>query len=111
MTFTPDGVSVANGIHLSNAAQADFRIRENMTIKYKPPALAGDGSYTKGKWSITYVEPKILTSGATVFNLVRIEREVHPESSAAEALNLLMVGGQLMADADFAAFWAAGSLA
>jgi len=111
MTFTPDGVSVTNGVHLANAAQADFRIRENATCKVKNPTLQADGTYSKDKKSITYVEPKILASGKTVFNLIRIEREVHPESTAAEALNLNLMGAQWLSDSDVAAFWSAGSLA
>lgn len=111
LTLTPDGVSVPNGIHLADASQADFRIRKNLTVKSKTPSLLTDGTYTKDKKTMTFVQPKILASGKTVFNLIRIEREVHPESTAAEALDLSMIGGQLLTDADFATFWSAGSLA
>jgi len=110
-TFTSDGISVSGGIHLADAAQTDFRIRKNMTIKNKPPTLLSDGSYSKDKKSITFVFPKILASGKTIFNLVRIEREVHPETSAADALDLAMIGAQLLTDSDFTAFWASGSMA
>lgn len=111
-TFTPDGVTVANGIHLANAAQADFRIRENLTIKSKVPTLnSATSRYSKDRKSITLVAPKILVSGEIVFNLIRIEREVHPESTAAEALELCMLGAQLCTDSDIAGFWATGSLA
>lgn len=111
VTFTPDGVSVPNGIHVADAAQTDFRIRRNMTIKNKIPTLNGNGVYSKDKKSITFVAPKLLASGETVFNLIRIEREVHPESSAAEALDLCMIGAQLLSDTDFSAFWSSGSMA
>lgn len=111
MTFTPDGQTVPNGIHLANAAQTDFRIRENMSVRVKQPTMNAQGVYSKDKKSIVYVEPKILASGLTVFNLIRIEREVHPESTAAEALNLNMMGAQILGDSDFATFWSAGSLA
>lgn len=110
MTFTDDGVTVANGLHVSNAANTDFRVRENMTIRTKNPTINSAGVYSKDKKTVTYVEPKIIASGATVFNLIRVEREVHPETTAAEALNLNMMGGQILSDADFTAFWAAGSL-
>lgn len=111
VTFTPDGVSVPNGIHLADAAQTDYRIRRNLTVKNKVPTLLADGNYSKDKKSVTLVHPKILTNGKTVFNLIRIEREVHPESTAAEALDLCMIGAQLMSDTDFTAFWTSGSLA
>lgn len=111
VTFTPDGLSVANGVHIADAAQADFRIRRNITLKNKVPTLLADGTYSKDKKSVTLVCPKILTSGKTVFNLIRIEREVHPESTAAEALDLCMIGAQLLSDTDFTSFWSSGSLA
>lgn len=111
VTFTPDGQTVANGLHLSNAAETDFRIRANMTIKNKVPTINGDGGYSKDRKSVTYVRPKLLADGSTTFNLIRIEREIHPESTAAEALDFSMVGAQILTDADFAAFWASGSLA
>lgn len=110
VTFTPDGVTVVNGIHVADAAQTDFRIRRGITVRNKVPTLLPDGTYSKDKKSVTLVAPKILASGKTVFNLIRIEREVHPESTAAEALDLTMVGAQLLADTDFTAFWSSGSL-
>jgi hypothetical protein len=110
-TFTPDGQTVANGIHLIDASQPDYRIRENMTIKQKVPTIDSAGVYSKDKKSITIVIPKILESGKTVFNLIRIEREVHPESTSAEATELLLQGAQVLFDSDFASFWSAGSLA
>jgi len=110
-TFTPDGLTVPNGLHIADAAQSDFRIRKNMTIRNRVPVLAADGSYSKDKKSVTFVAPKILASGKTIFNLIRIEREVHPESTAAEALELSMLGAQILSDNDFLTFWATGSLA
>jgi hypothetical protein len=111
VTFNPDGTTVANGIHIADVAQTDYRIRRNATIKNKVPTLLADGTYSKDKKSISFVAPKILANGNTVFNLIRIEREVHPESTAAEALDLNMIGAQLLSDADFTNFWSVGSLA
>lgn len=111
VNFTPDGQTVSNGIHLIDAANDDYRTRANMTIKNKVPTLTGAGQYSKGKQSVTLVQPKILADGSTVFNLIRIEREVHPESTAAEADDLMMQGAQIASGADFGAFWASGSLA
>jgi len=110
-TFTPNGVTVPNGVQIADAAQADYRIRKNITIKVRNPSLDSTGVYSKDKKSMIFVAPKILASGKTVFNLIRIEREVHPESTAAEALELCMAGAQLLSDSDFATFWSAGSLA
>lgn len=110
ITFGPDGQAVANGLHVSVAADTDFRTRRNITFKNKVPTLQSDGTYTKAKRSATYVRPKLLASGKTSFDLVRIEVESHPESTVAENLDFTMVGAQLLSDADFAAFWASGNL-
>lgn len=111
VTFGPDGQAVANGLHIAVAADTDFRVRRNMTIKNKVPALMADGSYTKSKKSVTFVQPKILANGQTVFNLVRVEIECHPESTASENTELSFIGGQILGDSDFTAFWDSGSLA
>jgi len=110
-TFTDDGVSVANGVHVSNAAQADFRIRENITVKVKQPTLSSTGEYSKDKKTVTIVTPTLLANGKTTFSLIRIEREIHPECTAAAAFELLMLAGQVVSAADFASFWSGGSLA
>lgn len=110
-TFTADGVAIANGLHLVDAAQTDFRIRRNITAKVKQPAYDSvNKSFSKDKKSVTLVQPKILVNGTVVYNLVRIEREVHPESTSAEALDLNRCGAQLLCDSDYDAFWSVGSL-
>lgn len=110
MSFSPDGVIIPNGIHVSVAADTDFRVRRGLTMRQRLPVLSGV-VYSKDKKSAVYTTPKILADGSTVFNLIRIEREVHPESTAAEAFELNMVGGQILSDADFLVFWSGGSLA
>jgi len=110
IAFALTGVSVVNGVNISVPLDADFRTRRNITVKNKQPSLLSDGTYTKNKQSASFVQPKILADGSTVFNLIRIEREVHPESSAAEALELNTIGSQMLQDADFTSFWAGGSL-
>lgn len=109
LAFAPDGVSIPGGLHLAVPADEDFRTRRNLTVRNKQPVLT-NGVYSKSKMSTTFVQPKILANGSTVFNLIRIEREVHPESTAAEAFELNMIGTQLLLDADFTAFWSGGSL-
>lgn len=111
VNFVPDGQSVVNGVHVVNSAETDFRIRENATFKYKPPALQADGEYSKAKNTALYVQPKILASGKTVFNLVEIRTEIHPEVSAADAAILRGQGAQLLFDSDVTSFWTVGNLA
>lgn len=111
VTYTPDGQTVPNGIHLINAQVVDFRIRPNVTLKTKLPSLDSSQVYSKDRKTVLLVIPKILASGKTVFNLIRIEREIHPESTAAEALEFNIQGAQFLVDSDYASFWSAGSIA
>lgn len=109
-TFTPDGESVKNGIHLIDASVSDFRVRPSITVKYISPKLLSDGTYTKGKMSATYVVPYILENGKTVFNLSRCEIEIHPECMATVLSDFQKKGAQIFCDTDLANFWLAGSL-
>lgn len=110
LTFSEGPLPIQGGKQIIIAADADFRVRRNATCKVKLSQLGSDGSYSKDKKTFTFVAPKLLANGSTVFNLIRIEREVHPESTAAEALELNMIGGQVLSDLDFASFWGSGSL-
>jgi hypothetical protein len=110
--FADDGLTVNNGVHLVVPATADYRVRENVTFKYKAPTLLSDGTYTRDKKEITFVIPMLLASGAVVFNVFRISREVHPEFSAANATDFNKLASQMLAgDSDTDNFWATGSMA
>lgn len=108
--FADDGVTVPNGLHVSVPATADFRVREHATFRYSPPALQADGSYTRQNNRVSLTVPKALASGKYVNNTVRIEVDVHPESTATEALDLRKMAAQLLFDSDTDNFWTAGSL-
>jgi len=108
--FADNGVTIQNGVQLVVPATADYRVRQNATAKYRAPVLNTDGTYTRDKKSISYTVPQILASGKVVFNVIRVEREVHPEFSAASALELNKIGAQLLFDTDLDNFWTAGSL-
>jgi len=110
MVFADDGVTVPNGVHISVPATADYRVRENATFRFRPPTLYPDGTYSRDKKTVTLVVPMILASGKVVNNVFRIEREVHPEYSAANAVNFNKLASQLLSDTDFDNFWSAGSL-
>jgi hypothetical protein len=111
VAFSDDGVSIQNGLHLVVPADADYQTRRQATVKYRPPTLdPKTGVYGKDKKSISLALPMVLTSGQVVFNTVRIEREVHPSLSAADALDLTKMGAQLMFDTDTDNFWTAGAL-
>lgn len=108
-TFTSDGQTIQNGIHMIDASVTDFRVRPTMVVKVKQPTLNSLGVYSKGKISVVYKVPIILSSGATSFDLIRIERESHPENTAAAVLNLNVMGAQILTDSDFTNLWATGS--
>lgn len=110
-TFTSDGVIVPQGLHLANAAQADFRIREHATIRNRVPVLLPTGKWTRDRKNLSITIPKLLSDGTYINNVIRLEREVHPESTAAEAVELNMLMAQCLSDSDFTAFWSSGSLA
>lgn len=109
-TFTSDGAAIANGVHLVDAGQTDYRIRRSLTFKVKQPTYGPTSGYSKDRKGVTLTCPKILADGSTVFNLIRIEREIHPESSSAEMADVNRVAAQLLTDADFDSFWSVGSL-
>jgi hypothetical protein len=112
VTYVADGQDVPNGVHVVNASVADFRVRGNATFKNRVPTYSQTSSkWSKDKKTVTLVLPKLLSSGEIVFNLIRIEREVHPESTAAEAAELNTQGAQLLFDADTTSFWTVGSVA
>jgi len=111
MSFLDDGVTVPNGVHVTVPSTADYRVREHATFRFTPPKLLTDGTYTRDKKTVSFTVPQILASGKVVNNVVRIERELHPELSAANAVEFNKRAAQLLMDSDTDNFWAAGSLA
>lgn len=110
LTYTEDGVEVANGLHVSAASVTDFTVRPSITAKNRNPVLQSDKTWSKAKQTVTGVKPKLLANGTTVFNLYRIEVETHPESTAAEKTDLKLEAAQVLASPEFANFFSAGSL-
>lgn len=108
--FADDGQTIQNGVHLIVPADADYQTRRQCTVKFRPPTLdAKTGVYGKDKKSISYAKPLVLADGRVVFCTIRLEREVHPSMTAADAAELNIIGAQMLVDADVAAFWATGS--
>lgn len=108
--FADDGVTVPNGVHISVPAVTDFRVREHATFRYTPAALQSDGTYSRQKNHASITAPKALASGKYVNNTVRIEMDIHPESTATEFADLRKMAAQLLFDSDTDNFWTAGSL-
>jgi hypothetical protein len=111
VTYVVDGQEIANGVRVVDSSVTDFRTRGSFTFKNRVPTYnSTTQSWSKEKRSVTFTQPKILESGEVKFNLIRIEREIDPETTVAEANELLIQGGQATFDADLANFWAYGSL-
>lgn len=112
-TFTPDGTTVENGIRIIDASVTDFRVRPSITLKNRNPLLSNGPipKWTKDKRSAVYQIPFVTASGEIAFNTLRLEREIHPETTSAAALDFNAVSAQICLDADFASFWATGSMA
>jgi len=110
LVFADDGVTIQNGVHLVVPADTDYRTRRSVTAKFRPPVVDKDGVYTKDKKYLSFNVPQILASGKIVNNVIRVEREVHPELSAAQCTELNKVAAQLLFDTDVDGFWATGSV-
>lgn len=111
LAFADDGVAIANGVHLVVPGDTDYQTRRQVTAKYRPPTLdPKTNSYGKDKKSISLTLPQVLSNGSVVFNVIRIEREVHPSLATASVTELNKLAAQLLIDTDTDAFWATGSL-
>lgn len=111
LAFADDSVSVQNGIHLIVPSDTDYQTRRQLTAKVKLPSLdPKTGAYGKDRKTISFTVPLVLPDGKVVFNVIRVEREVHPSMSAAAVLELNKIAAQLLTDSDVSDFWAVGSL-
>lgn len=113
VTLTTDGQKVNNGIHLINAANTDFRTRQNVSVRTIQPTLGSTGMWSKGKKQMSLVHPKVLASGISAgvqeFPYFRLELGDHPEMTQGEIDALRVWAAQLIIDPDFDAFWRTGS--
>jgi hypothetical protein len=110
ITFNPTGETVANGVVSHNDSDADFYTREKLYAVSRQPTVGSDGEYTKMKNSLRIVRPSTLASGKVVYNLIRIEVEVHPEDGASEVTNLISLGTSALNSSDAEDFFQYGSL-
>lgn len=109
--FAEDGIAVQNGLHLIVPADADYVTRRQLTAKYRPSVYdAKTGLFSKEKKSLCLVLPFVLPDGRLVYETLRIERELYPTESSANATELLKLGAQLCIDGDVEQFWLTGSL-
>lgn len=111
LVFADNGVTIPNGVQLVVPADTDYQTRRSVTAKYRPPTFnQATSAYGKDKKSISLTLPIVLSDGKVVFNVIRVEREVHPSLSAANANELNLLLAQMLIDNDVSNFWATGSL-
>lgn len=110
LVFADDSVTIPNGVHLIVPADADYQTRRQVTAKVRQPVRdPKTGTYGKDKKSMCHARPVVLTDGSICFETIRVEREMHPSSSAANAVELNKIGAQMLFDTDTDSFWAVGS--
>lgn len=109
-TYSPDGQTVVNGMHVADGAETDFRVRKQITFRTRNPQRQSDGSFSKGKRWITLYCPYLKANGTVAPNVERYESEVDPETPAANAINNRKLMSQLLFDADVESFHTSGSL-
>jgi hypothetical protein len=110
ITFDSSGEEVANGICCINVAESDYYAQEKLYAVSRQPAVGSDGEFTKRKVSLRIVRPSTLTSGKIVYNLIRIEVEVHPEDGVTESDNLRSLGMSALNSSSLDNFFDAGSI-
>lgn len=110
VTYSQNGAVIPQGIQVADTSATDYRTQKTITFRSRLAAY-NKGLWSKNKRSATVVQPKVLADGSIAFNVFRVEQEIHPESSAAEILELRMLGVQSILDSEYATFWSNGSLA
>lgn len=111
ITFIENGVSIPNGISVADSAATDLRIQKSIVASRRAPVYdQTTKTWSKEKISVTVRKPKLLADGSMSFDLIRIQREAHPENSSAEKLELNLLAAQVLADADYIPLFTAGSI-
>jgi hypothetical protein len=110
LVLTGDGTTIQNGKHFNVPATTNYATRQSATFKFRAPTVDSQGVYSRDKKEVSYNVPIVLASGKVANNVIRMSREVHPEMSAAAALDLNTIAAQLLFDSETADFWSAGSL-
>jgi hypothetical protein len=108
--FEKGPADVKNGANYIDTGETDFTIQSNLTCRSRSHQVQSDGTYSKAKRFLTAVKPKKRADGTVAFNLVRIEIEFDPETTAAERLDLELSAAQLLTDSELASFRAYGTI-
>lgn len=110
-TFTPDGQTVTNGIHVADNSVSDFRVKPHITWKNRNPQRQADGTYGKGKREVIITYPYLDSStGKIEFDTWRLSNDYSPVIPAANRKNARQVAAQCLFDADAENFHVAGDI-
>lgn len=110
IVFTDDGITIPNGVHLVVPGDVNYLERRTVTAKVRLPVIdAKTGAYGKDKKTVSFTIPR-LVDGKMIFNVIRIEREVHPTLDGDNVALLNAAAAQILLSADTVNFWAAGSV-
>lgn len=111
--FVSSAQAVVNGVQIVASGDTNPATRRNMTLKSRAANLdPSTGKYSgKEKRQFVICVPEVLSDGSITFDLIRIEIEAHPQSSAGKMALLRGYGLSVLADTDFDNFVNLGSLA
>jgi hypothetical protein len=101
ITFGEDATVVANGIHLIDVNQADFRDRLQLTVKAKPPVLdTKTGELSKEGRSFVFARPHCNTDNSVSFESARVDMQTLPGTGASMLFRMLIAQFLVSSDAD-----------
>lgn len=110
-TYTPDGQTVTNGIHVADNSVSDFRVKPHITWKNRNPQRLADGTYGKGKKDVIVTVPYLdASTGKVVFDTHRYSCEYDPVIPAANRKNARYLMAQCLFDADAENFHVSGDI-
>lgn len=109
--FIPSAQAVTNGIMVVASGDTNPATRRNMTFKSRAANLdPSTGKFSgKEKRQIVICIPEVLSDGSISFDLVRIEIEAHPQSTAGKLASLRGHAISVLADTDIDNFVNFGS--
>jgi hypothetical protein len=109
-TWALTGQPVVGGINVAFMTDTDYRTRRNASFKSRVPQVR-NGKFGLARAQALYVVPILLESdGSVVFNTLRMQLDTHPELPLAGLSDMLLIGSQLLTDAQYSGFWKTGAL-
>jgi len=106
LTFGAKG-SELNKVNLYVPADTDLRLRREIACTTKDPKVStsAPNGYTQARASAQLKSPLLLDNGAITVNTVTIQVSFDVETTDAEKDELLVLGSQMLNDADFLALF------